>query len=341
VNRLYAKGRQWSIDHFELLYKQLGTKFDDYIYESQIASVGLEVVREFLKKGVFEESECATVFKGEKYGLHTRVFINSHGLPTYEAKDIGLNVTKFKKYPDAARSLVVTASEQNEYFRVIKKVLMLIDAENGSKTEHIGHGMMRFASGKMSSRTGNVVTAESLIADIKGLVHAKIADRKFTEKETEDISDAIAVGAIKYSILRSSIGSDIIFDTAASISFEGDSGPYLQYAAVRAGSIMVKAKEEGISWDTEVLLPEKVGILERLIARFPATIKRAGDEFAPQIVANYLIALAGAFNGFYASQIIVNKNDKLSPYYVALTKAFKDTMADGLWALGIKVPEKM
>lgn len=340
VNELYEKGRKWSLDHFELLYRMLGTVFNESIYESEMAPVGLKIVKDFLKKGVFEESDGAVVFKGDKYGLHTRVFINSHGLPTYEAKEIGLNVTKFKKYPNITKSIIVTASEQNDYFKVLTKVLGLIDENIGAKTKHIGHGMMRFATGKMSSRTGNVIAAETLLGDMEDLVRAKIADRKFTESEAKRVAEIIAVGAIRYTILRSSVGSDIIFDSAASISFEGDSGPYLQYSVVRANSIIEKAKTEGIG-GCEVALPEKVGQLERLISRFKDMVAMAREDYAPQIIASYLITLAGAFNSFYASQIIVNKNDPLSPYFVALTNSFKITMTRGLWVLGIDVPEKM
>jgi arginyl-tRNA synthetase len=215
----------------------------------------------------------------------------------------------------------------------------LIDEKNGSKTKHIGHGMMRFLSGKMSSRTGNVITAEALLQDIKDLVKEKIKDREFSAGEAEELSEMIAVGAIKYTILRSSVGSDIIFDSSASISFEGDSGPYLQYSAVRANSIIEKAEKEGITKD--IILPESVNLIEKLITRFPDIVMRAKDGYAPQIIANYLITLSGAFNSFYASQIIVDKNNKLSPYYISLTKAFLITMTNGLWILGIKVPKKM
>ncbi len=350
INALYEKGRRWSLDHFEMLYAILGTHFDEYIYESEMAPVGLEVVKAYLAKGVFEESEGAIVFKGEQYGLHTRVFINSHGLPTYEAKEVGLNMTKFKKYPDTEQSIIVTANEQNAYFKVLIQAISMINAEQGAKTRHIGHGMLRFSSGKMSSRTGNVISAESLLADIKELVRNKIAERKFTPAEAEEISNDIAVGAIKYTILRSSIGGDVIFDSAASISFEGDSGPYLQYSAVRATSILAKAKQEGIFENADIsvagtggaiLLPEKVSLLEKLITRFPDVIERAQHEYAPQHVANYLITLAGAFNSFYASQVIVDKNNNFSAYYVALTKVFVATMTNGLWVLGIRVPKKM
>jgi arginyl-tRNA synthetase len=345
INALYEKGRKWSLDHFELLYKVLDTKFDEYIFESKVAPIGLEIVRANLGK-VFEGSEGAIVFKGEKYGLHTRVFVNSTGLPTYEAKDLGLNAIKFSEYPDASQSIIVTASEQNDYFKVVLKAFSMIDNNIASKTLHIGHGMMRFASGKMSSRKGNVITAETLLADIKEMIAEKTVGREFSKGEMEEISNTIAVAAVKYSILRSSIGSDIIFDSSKSISFEGDSGPYLQYSAVRANSILEKAKLEGIdavftkgaNMDSVDTADE---ILAKLIVRFPEIIERARNEYAPQHVANYLINLAGAFNSFYASQTIVDKNNKMSSYYVALSKAFLTTITNGLWILGIKVPERM
>jgi len=340
VNALYQKGRKWSLDHFEELYKKLGTKFDAFIYESEMAPKGLAIVKAHIGK-VFEESEGAIVFKGEDHGLHTRVFVSSQGLPTYEAKEVGLNITKFEKYPGASSSIIITASEQNDYFKVLLKVLSLIDPENGSKTKHIGHGMMRFASGKMSSRTGKVVTAEALLVDIKALVNERIASRGFTAAEADEIADTIAVAAIKYTVLRSSVGSDIVFDSSSSISFEGDSGPYLQYSAVRANSVLEKADKEFEGVLVQTLLPQKVGLLERLISRFPDIIAHARAEYAPQHVANYLINLAGAFNSFYASNPIVDANEPLSPYRIALTKTFSTIMRNGLWVLGIKVPVKM
>lgn len=343
VNALYEKGRSWSLEHFELLYKTLGTTFNGYLYESAMAPIGLQIVRSHVGK-VFQESEGAVIFKGEDYGLHTRVFINSHGLPTYETKEMGLNVTKFKQYPDAVESIIVTANEQNDYFRVVLKALTLIDENVGVRSKHIGHGMLRFASGKMSSRTGKVITAEALLSDIKALVTEKIAERELTTEEKEDISNAVAIGAIKYSILRQAVGSDVIFDSSASISFEGDSGPYLQYAAVRAGAVLEKGKtqEAGSRKKGEgQIVPDSVTLLEKLVSRFPDIVERARAEYAPQTVANYLIALAGAFNSYYASNQIIVENDPLTSYRLDLVQAFLTTMTNGLWLLGIKVPKKM
>lgn len=338
INELYDQGRKESLEAFEVIYKKLGTKFNDYFFEGIEGRNGEAIVRENQKKGIFQESEGAIVFKGEDHGLHTRVFITSQGLPTYETKELGLNAEKFKLYPDLAESVIITANEQNDYFKVLLKVMQLVMPEVGAKTKHFSHGMMRFASGKMSSRKGNVISGESLIDDIKKLVLEKSKEREFSPDEADQLADEVAIAAIKYTVLRSSVGSDIIFDSSASISFEGDSGPYLQYSAVRANSVLEKA--EGRK-EKEVALPERVGLLERLISRFPDIVSHARAEYAPQHVAGYLISLAGAFNSFYASTPILDEKEPLSPYRVALTKAFYTTMKNGLWVLGIKVPAKM
>ncbi|MES2216573.1 MAG: arginine--tRNA ligase [Patescibacteria group bacterium] len=346
INALYEKGRAWSLEYFDLIYKRLGTKFDKFFFESEVAGRGTKIVKEFLGKGVFSESEGAVVFKGEDHGLHTRVFITSHGLPTYEAKELALNTEKFELYPDLSQSIIVTANEINDYFQVLLKTLSLINPNVAEKTTHISHGILRFTSGKMSSRKGNVISAESLLSDIREMVQEKIINRGFAPEEAEEISDIIAIGAIKYTILRQAIGGDVIFDSAASVSFEGDSGPYLQYSTVRANSVLEKAAQQGIEEikskkQDEIILPEQVSLLEKLITRFPDILERSRKEYAPQHVANYLINLAGAFNSYYANNTIADKNEPLAPYRVALTRAFVTTMTNGLWVLGIKVPKKM
>ncbi|MGC9605429.1 MAG: arginine--tRNA ligase [Minisyncoccia bacterium] len=339
INEIYETGRKWSLEYFDSVYARLGTKFDKLFFESEVGKAGVKAVNEFLGKGVFEKSEGAIVFRGENHGLHTRVFITSHGLPTYEAKELGLNEEKFRLCPDLTESVIVTGNEQDDYFRVLLKVLSLTAPEIAKKTRHLSHGLMRFASGKMSSRKGNIISAESLIDDIKTMVSKKMIGREFSAAEADKVADQVAIAAIKYTILRQSIGGDVIFDSAKSISFEGDSGPYLQYSAVRAQSVLNKAGKAAAPPARK--LPDKVGLLERLIARFPDVALRARTEYAPQQVASYLIELAGAFNGFYARQEIINEKDPLSSYYLALTRAFLTTMTEGLGLLGIKVPDKM
>jgi len=340
INHLYEKGKKWSLEHFDEVYEKLGTKFDHFVLESLVISDAEKIVREFLERGVFEESNGAVIFPGEKYGLHTRVFISSQGLPTYETKDIGLAKKKMGLEKDLTSSLIVTANEQNAYFQVVFKALEFIFPEYAKISKHIGHGMLRFASGKMSSRAGNVITAESLIGEVEKLVEDKIREQKLTEKEKKEIKDIVSIGAIKYSILRQAIGGDIIFDFDKSISFEGDSGPYLQYAYTRAKSVLEKAKAEKVKPVLKVM-PSEVSELETTLCRFSEIVERSGKEQAPHYIATYLIELARVFNAYYAKFKIVDTKDEYSPYKVVLTSAFTQVMKNGLEILGIRVPERM
>ena len=341
INALYEKGRKWSLLHFDEIYKKLGTEFNHIIPESSVIDDGRKIVEEFLNKEVFEKSEGAVIFRGEKYGLHTRVFISSQGLPTYETKDMGLAKKKLELDKDLSDSVIVTANEQNEYFKVVFKALSFIFPEYAKISKHVGHGMLRFTSGKMSSRKGNVITGESLISAVEAMVHKKLEERELETTEKNKIAEIVAIGAIKYSILRQAIGSDIIYDFDKSISFEGDSGPYLQYSYVRAKSVLAKAEKEGVKTAATQPPREGASLLERLLYRFPDIVERAGKEYAPHLIATYLIELAGAFNSYYAQNQIVNSSDPDSSYRVALTSAFATVMKNGLWLLGIGAPERM
>lgn len=366
VNEIYDKGKEWSLQHFEELYEILGTKFDRYFFESQVTEKGTKIVKANTAPHgakVFEESNGATIFSGEKYGLHTRVFLNKDGLPTYEGKEIGLVPTKYDAY-NYDLGVTVTANEQDEYFKVVYKAVSLIPdfSEISSKIKHVSHGMLRLTTGKMSSRTGDVITGESLLMDMIEHSLEKMKDREMSEDEKRDVARDVAVAAIKYTVLRQSLGKDIVFDPEKSLSFEGDSGPYLQYAYVRAKSILAKAKDVGViqyvdmagstsagtddskdasKKDDEVNADDIMLKLEKTLARYPETVERSWQDLSPHHVANYLIDLAGIFNSFYANTQIVKVDDIHSPYKVALVQAFSIVIKNGLNVLGIRVPEKM
>ncbi len=350
VNQVYDWGRRVTLEAFEELYKMLGTNFNYYFFESIVAPIGLKIVNEKLKdkksENIFEKSDGAIVFHAEKYDpkLHTRVFINSQGLPTYETKELGLTEMKFEK-EKLDMSVVITANEQEEYMKVVTKALEIMNPEIASKMKHIVHGMMRLASGKMSSRKGNVITGESLLLESCEQILEKIKDRDLTEEEKKQISNDVGVSALKYSILKQNIGGNIIYDFEKSISFEGDSGPYLQYSYARARSIIEKAKIENIlpsfllNNENTDMLP--LGDIEKLLYRFPEVVFRSAEEFEPHYIANYLIDIARAFNTYYGNTKIIDKDDLMSPYKIALTLAFSNIMKNGLYLLGIKAPEKM
>ncbi len=324
VNKLYDLGKKVSLEYFETIYKKLGTKFDHYFFESREGVEGKPIVEKYLSKGIFEKSDGAIIFPGEKYGLHTRVFINSQGLPTYEAKELGLNKKKFEVEPDLHKSIIVTGNEIKEYFQVLLKVISLIYPEIAKKTVHKPHGMLRLPTGKMSSRTGDIITAEELIETVKKGVKG---------------NEQVAIGAIKYMILRQAIGNDIIFDIDKSVSTEGDSGVYLQYAHARACSILEKAGQHQ-SGQHSVLTTRETHEVERLLYRFPEVVEKAGKEYAPHYITTYLTELASSFNNFYAHEQIIN-NSPESPYRLAIAKAFNIVMKNGLTILGIPTPERI
>ena len=341
INKIYEWGRKVTLDAFEDIYKLLGTKFDPdcYYFESMMMHIGEEIVRSNLGK-IFEESDGAIIFPAEKYDkkLHTRVFITSQGLPTYETKEIGLTITKFeKKNPDT--SIVVTAIEQGEYMKVVQKAISLIHPDYEKRMKHITHGMMKFASGKMSSRKGNVITGESLINDSIEMIHKKIIDRDLENDEKNIIARQVGISALKYSILRSSLGGDIVYDFEKSISFEGDSGPYLQYTAVRANSILEKAKE--FVKDSPLQIPEEVTNLEKTLYQFPEVVEHSYFLLEPHHIATYLTALASDFNTFYGNTKILVEENKYINYHLNLVEAFYQTMENGLLLLGIETPERM
>ena len=322
---LWRKGRDVSLEAFERLYAMLGTRFDYYFFESETAESGLRIVKDGVARGIFEESEGAVIYRGEKKGLHTLVFITKNGTPTYEAKDIGLAFLKEERVR-SDRSLIVTAAEQIGHFKVVFAALGELAPLIAEKTAHVSHGFLRLASGKMSSREGNFITATGLIEDIM---------KKASEKNADPlIAEQVALGAIKYMILRQVPGSDIIFDAEKSLSLEGDSGPYLQYALVRAKKILAYASP-GAGGET----PDAPYDIERVILHYPEIVARATRSLSPNLLVNYLTELAGAWNSFYAREQVLGSPEEA--YKQRVARAFANTMENGLALLGIPAPERM
>ncbi len=198
---------------------------------------GREIVLKNLKKGIFKKSDGAIIFEGEKYGLHSRVFINSEGNPTYEAKDMGLAELQFKEFkPD--KILHVVGPEQSEYFKVLIKVLEIVSPEIGKKEAHLRYGWVRLKQGKMSSRLGNVILGDWLLDQARQEVleimkASKLKNKADPPAGEAGVADKVSLAAVKYSILKNGLNTDIVFDLKESVSFNGSSGPYLQYTVAR------------------------------------------------------------------------------------------------------------
>ncbi len=337
INVFYEKGREISLSYFESIYKVIDTTFDSYFFESETGTRGKELV--LAHPELFPESDGARVFKGEAHGLHTRVFLNKEGLPTYEAKELALAKLKEERLGTYDLSVISTANEVSEYFKVLKKAMSFIYPELAEKTEHIGHGMVRLSTGKMSSRTGDVITAMDFIDEVADAAAAKMDEGGKTAPDDELARD-IAIGAIKYATLHGSILQNSIFDKEKALSFEGDSGPYLQYTHARICSVLQKAKEVGVVSTPSVILPVTYAI-ERMVYQFEEIVEDALNERAPHKIAVFLTELAGSFNAFYAAEKIADASDAHAPYKAAIADAVRLTVKNGLWTLGIKAPERM
>ncbi|QQG37967.1 MAG: arginine--tRNA ligase [Candidatus Kaiserbacteria bacterium] len=333
INAVYDAGRAASLAHFEDIYASLGTKFDFYFFESETAPEGLQLVAAHPE--IFVKSEGAVVYQGEKAGLHTRVFITSKGLPTYETKELGLARMKAQKWP-FDQSITVTAHEQSGYFEVVIAAMREVFPDLAAKIKHISHGMMRLSSGKMASRRGNVITGESLLADLTEAAKERAAESR--ADDTEALARQIAVAAIKYQILKQASGRDIIFERDRALSLEGDSGPYIQYTHARAHQVVEKAREQKVS--AKIDAAAEATELSRLLHRFPEAVEYAVRELEPHLLTNYLLEFASAFNRWYAKEQILD-GTPAAAHKVALADAARSTLKNGLWLLGIPAPEKM
>jgi arginyl-tRNA synthetase len=331
--KAFVTCRDFNIKYFEHITKQLGSHFDAYIYESEAGVDGKKIVLENTPK-VFTESEGAVVYMPDASAkLHTAVFINSQGNPTYEAKDIGLLDLKFKKYnPDL--SIFITDAQQVSHFQVVLDAAEKIDLNWKAKSLHRYHGRMSFKGQKMSSRLGGVPIVEDVLSTVIEEVKSKNPD------VSDEAAQQIGIAAIKFAILRAAAGKNIDFDPDTSLSFEGDSGPYLQYTAVRAQSLLSKGAEAGISPDAATAI-NGTEMIERLVARFPEIMTEAQRDWAPHTIVGYLLDLAQAFNSWYGQGKIIDEDKQATAYRLAVVKAVRQTLTNGLYVLGIEVPERM
>lgn len=337
INALYDVGRKVSLEYFETLYKIIDTKFDAYFFESEAGPRGKELVEN--NPDIFPLSDGARIFDGEKYGLHTRVFLNKEGLPTYEAKELALAKLKEERLGVYDLSVISTANEIVEYFKVLKKAMSFIYPDLEAKTEHIGHGTVRLSTGKMSSRTGDVIPAIDFIDEVADAAMVKM-DQGGKVAPSEELARDVAIGAIKYATLKGNIRQDSVFDKEKALSFEGDSGPYLMYTHARICSIEAKAREAGIV-PSVINFPDIPYEIERRIYQFPEVVQQAQEERAPHHVVVFLTELAGAFNTFYAHEKIVDLEDPFASYKLALAGSVRIILKNGLYLLGIKAPERM
>ena len=322
INNLYNIGKKISLNDFDRIYKMLGTKFNKFFFESEVADIGKKEVERGVKENIFKKDKGAVIY--EDPNLHTRVFINSQGFPTYETKEIGLFLKKEKLNID--KSYIVTANEIREYSKVVQSAISKLFKYNKNKTKYIFHGLLKLKTGKMSSRYGDVVSADSLIDKTKDSIKEKTRDDKTAEK--------IALAAIRYSILKQKNGRDVVFDIENEIKITGDTGPYLMYTYTRARKLVKKGSVMSLFSE---IYPNKSLIVE--MSLFNSVIEQCYRDESTHHLVEYLTNLSHIFNSWYEKERILGEKDSNSK--VKLVREFIKIMEEGLRIVNIDTLDEM
>ena len=327
--RIYWTTRQWSFDYFGAFYDMIDVQNQHYYLESQTAPIGMSVVDEQVKLGNLKESDGAIVFEGdEEKHLHTRVFVTSKGLPTYETKDIGVIWLEMQDY-DFEHRYLLTGNDQKEYMRVVFAAAETFRPELKDKMTHLTNGTVKFSDGqKMSSRLGNVSRAADVITAVRERV-AKLVD-------DESLRNQVALGAIKYAFAKYKLGGDINFDFDETVSLQGNSGPYIQYAHARARSILSKSSMTPASLSS---VEDEDYMLVRKLGEFSDVLDVAVAQLEPHHICNYLFELAQEFNRYYEKNRVIGSENEA--HRIGLVDVYANTLKSGLDLLGIVAPDNL
>jgi arginyl-tRNA synthetase len=343
VVRTWNKIVRWCVKGFEETYKKLGIKFDVYFYENEYRSVGKELVNSALMKNIaFKSSEGTIVSNLEEYGIPNFVLLRSDGTGLYQTSDLGLTVHKFEKYK-LNKSFWAVSSEQNLYFRQLFKVLELLGYPWVKNCHHFSFDIIRLPEGKMSSREGRAVMLDEVITDLTKLAYEEVEKRnpKLPRSKKMRIAEDVAIGALKYAILKIEPENVITFDWKQMLSFEGNTGPYLQYAHTRCASILKKAKKWKLNFRIEKLAEGEKRLIKELM-KFSGVVEQAAREMRPHYICNYAYDLSTVFSNFYQScPVLKAENDKLRNFRLSLVYAAKNILKDCLNLVGMEALEKM
>lgn len=322
---VYDTCKAWSFEQIDHIVARLGNvPIERRFLESDADARGVPIVQKNTPK-VFKESDGALVFEGSKYGAFDNVFVSARGLGLYGARDLGLMQLKNEYYhPD--KSYIVTAEEQRDYFKGVIAAAGLCMPELKDVTVNISTGTVKLTTGKMSSRSGDVIEISWLFDQVAAAV----------QERGSQPTDEIIAGALRYQFLKVRVGSDVVFDIAEAVSLQGNSGPYLQYAHARARSILSKT-------DKQPRVPEVLEADERSLVRklseYSDVINQACAELLPHGVCTYLYALSQTFNRFYEHNRVIGDPREAERLY--LVQRYADTLKQGLSLLGIHAPDQM
>ena len=347
VVALWNTMNQWVYDGFEVTYKNLGVDFDSYYYESETYLLGKAFIEEGLKKGVFFRKEDGSVWCDlSADGLDEKIVLRADGTAVYMTQDIGTAVQRVKDCPDISAMVYTVGNEQDYHFKVLFLILKKLGFDWAQNLYHLSYGMVDLPSGKMKSREGTVVDADDLILEMTNT--AKLISQElgkldgYSENEKNLTYTTIGLGALKYFILKVDPKKSILFDPKASVDFQGNTGPFIQYTYARIQAILRKASVKEHSDFSEITLTDKEKNVLKQLQLFPNTIQQAADSYSPAIIANYTYDLVKEFNSFYQNiSILGAENQALMNFRVNLCRAVGNTIKNAFGLLGIQVPERM
>ncbi len=343
--KLWQRTRQWSIEAFERIYEELGAHFDVWWFEREFEARGKELSKELVERGIAKKSDGAIIVDLEERGLGVWVLLRNDGTPLYSAKDLALAEKKFKEY-DITRSIYVVGQAQALHLRQLFTTLELMGFPHAEKCFHLGFEEVRLPTGKMSSRTGQNILYEDLRDEVFSYTEAEVRKRheQWSDEQVARVVKAVAVCALKFEMLYRDHNKPIVFETSKVCSFEGDTGPYLQYTHARCNSILkrlkknpeVSAEVTGASFKN-LGLPEYRVVKE--LERFPTVLQEVATSHYPEHLAKYALELAKRFNSFYHECKVIG--DPAEQERALLVSATRQVLRLSLTLLGIEAPDEM
>ena len=347
VISLWKKMNQWVYDGFEKTYKKLGVVFDSYYYESKTYLVGKKIVKKGLKQGLFFKKNDGSVWIDlSSEGLGEKLLLRSDGTSVYITQDLGTALLRMKKNPELNGLVFTVGNEQDYHFKVLFSIIKKLRFNWSSSLYHLSYGMVDLPSGKMKSREGTVVDADNLINEMtkKAKSIAKSVGKIETLKnsERENLYNIIGLGALKYFILKVDPKKRILFDPEASIDFNGNTGPFIQYTYARIKSLVKNTRDQFLSNKISFNLDERERKLIIHLNLYPVTISQAADQYSPAVIANYLYELVKNYNTFYQNVKVLGANEPYQKEFrIALSRKVGDVIKSATFLLGINLPETM
>ena len=350
IIELWTMMNHWVYAGFDVTYKALGVDFDKIYYESETYLFGKDEVLRGLNEGVFYQKEDSSVWADlSAEGLDQKILLRSDGTSVYMTQDIGTAKERFQDYP-VNKMIYVVGNEQNYHFQVLSILLDKLGFEFGKGLHHFSYGMVELPQGKMKSREGTVVDADELMAEMIE-VSRKTSEELgklegYTPEQAAETYTMIALGALKYFMLKVDPKKNMLFNPEESIDFNGNTGPFIQYTYARIRSVLRKATDRDIELVRRINItsgiPAKELQLIKLISQFPVAIKEAGDNYSPALVANYIYELVKEFNQFYHEYpILIEENIEIRNLRLLIAETTGKTIKTGMKLLGIDVPERM